>query len=234
MDAEVPGPRPVRPDAVLRVSELGVRFASTVAVDSVSFSIDRGEVLALVGESGSGKTVTAQAVLGLLPTSATARGSVPADGRPGRAPGAGAAEPARRIGPPGAVGTRRLGRGAWPARGDGVPGAADGPEPGQDGRLAAGRGAARPSGDRPSRGPEPSRRAVEDGRHPGARGARRRLPASAVRRPEAAGGDRPGPGQRPGAADRRRADHGARRERAGGDPAAAGRSAASDSAWPCC
>ena len=74
--AEVPGPRPVRPDAVLRVSELGVRFPSTVAVDSVSFSIDRGEVLALVGESGSGKTVTAHAVLGLLPSSATARGSV--------------------------------------------------------------------------------------------------------------------------------------------------------------
>jgi len=61
---------------VLRVSELGVRFPSTVAVDSVSFSIDRGEILALVGESGSGKTVTAHAVLGLLPSSATARGSV--------------------------------------------------------------------------------------------------------------------------------------------------------------
>ena len=74
--AEVPGPRPVRPDAVLRVSELGVRFPSTEAVDSVSFSIDRGEILALVGESGSGKTVTAHAVLGLLPSSAVARGSV--------------------------------------------------------------------------------------------------------------------------------------------------------------
>ena len=61
---------------MLRVSELGVRFPSTVAVDSVSFSIDRGEILALVGESGSGKTVTAHAVLGLLPSSATARGSV--------------------------------------------------------------------------------------------------------------------------------------------------------------
>src|SRR6478736_2766224 len=74
--AEVPGPRPVHPDAVLRVSELGVRFPSTVAVDSVSFSIDRGEILALVGESGSGKTVTAHAVLGLLPSSATVQGSV--------------------------------------------------------------------------------------------------------------------------------------------------------------
>ena len=73
---EHPGPRPVRPHAVLRVAELGVSFPSTVAVDSVSFSIDRGEILALVGESGSGKTVTAHAVLGLLPSSATVRGSV--------------------------------------------------------------------------------------------------------------------------------------------------------------
>ncbi|HEU5485299.1 MAG TPA: ABC transporter ATP-binding protein, partial [Microlunatus sp.] len=46
------------------------------AVESVSFSLDRGEILALVGESGSGKTVTAQAILGLLPPSATTSGSV--------------------------------------------------------------------------------------------------------------------------------------------------------------
>src|SRR6478735_7442487 len=85
-ESEVPGPRPVRPDAVLRVSELGVRFGSTAAVDSVSFSVDRGEILALVGESGSGKTVTAQAVLGLLPSSATVRGSVQLSDDPGQRP----------------------------------------------------------------------------------------------------------------------------------------------------
>lgn len=75
-ELEPPGPRPVRPDAVLRISELTVRFGTRAAVESVSFSIDRGEILALVGESGSGKTVTAYATLGLLPTSATAQGSV--------------------------------------------------------------------------------------------------------------------------------------------------------------
>lgn len=75
-ELEPPGPRPIHPDAVLRISELTVRFGARTAVESVSFSIDRGEILALVGESGSGKTVTAYATLGLLPDTATAHGSV--------------------------------------------------------------------------------------------------------------------------------------------------------------
>ncbi|MBF0193179.1 MAG: ABC transporter ATP-binding protein [Magnetococcales bacterium] len=40
------------------------------AVDKISFSINRGETLALVGESGSGKTVASLSLLRLLPTSA--------------------------------------------------------------------------------------------------------------------------------------------------------------------
>ncbi len=72
-----PGPRPIRPDAVLRVEDLVVDFGTgRPAVDHVSFSVERGEVLALVGESGSGKTVTAQAVLGLLPRTARTSGSI--------------------------------------------------------------------------------------------------------------------------------------------------------------
>ncbi len=43
-----------------------VRGEEIVAVRDVSFSLGRGETLALVGESGSGKTTTAQAVIGLL------------------------------------------------------------------------------------------------------------------------------------------------------------------------
>ncbi|SMG47324.1 dipeptide ABC transporter ATP-binding protein [Agreia pratensis] len=56
---------------VVRVSGLTVRFGQTVVVDSVSLSVAAGECLAIVGESGSGKTLTARALLGLLPDGAS-------------------------------------------------------------------------------------------------------------------------------------------------------------------
>ena len=54
---------------LLEVSDLKVSFAvedgTVQAVDSVSFSVGRGEVVAIVGESGSGKSVTAMTLMGL-------------------------------------------------------------------------------------------------------------------------------------------------------------------------
>src|SRR3546814_8175061 len=44
------------------------------AVDKVSFRIPHGGTVALVGESGSGKSVTAQAIMGILPHLATVSG----------------------------------------------------------------------------------------------------------------------------------------------------------------
>ncbi|MDC0156556.1 ABC transporter ATP-binding protein [Verrucomicrobia bacterium] len=43
------------------------RAGTTRAVDDVSFSIDKGEIVGVVGESGSGKSVTCHTLLGLLP-----------------------------------------------------------------------------------------------------------------------------------------------------------------------
>ena len=44
------------------------RAGTTKAVDDVSFSLEKGEILGIVGESGSGKSVTCYSLLGLLPT----------------------------------------------------------------------------------------------------------------------------------------------------------------------
>lgn len=59
---------------VLRVENLRISYRSQhrwqEVVHNVSFSLQRGEMLAFVGESGSGKTTTAQAIIGLLANNA--------------------------------------------------------------------------------------------------------------------------------------------------------------------
>ena len=58
-------------DPLLSVENLSVAFhqggKTQIAVDDISFSIGKGETLALVGESGSGKSVSALSILKLLP-----------------------------------------------------------------------------------------------------------------------------------------------------------------------
>jgi len=68
---------------LLDVAGLGVRFGRRriEAVHEVSFSLESGQRLGVIGESGSGKTVTALAVMGLLPENAHVSGSVVLDGR---------------------------------------------------------------------------------------------------------------------------------------------------------
>ncbi|MGC8890037.1 MAG: ABC transporter ATP-binding protein [bacterium] len=58
-------------EVLLEVKDLVKVFGSgksaVKAVDGVSFSIERGEIISLLGESGSGKTTTARIILKLLP-----------------------------------------------------------------------------------------------------------------------------------------------------------------------
>ena len=63
--------RPKHAAPLLDVRDLSVEFLgegpSALAVDRVSFSVAKGEIVGLVGESGSGKTVSALSILRLLP-----------------------------------------------------------------------------------------------------------------------------------------------------------------------
>src|SRR5699024_11739378 len=59
-------------DKLLEVNDLHVSFntyaGEVKAVRGIHFSIEKGESVAIVGESGCGKSVTADSILGLLPT----------------------------------------------------------------------------------------------------------------------------------------------------------------------
>lgn len=73
-------------NVLLEVEDLHVSFATPVgqvnAVNSISYTLHRHEVMGIVGESGSGKTVEALTIMGLLGTNATVdSGSIRFDGQ---------------------------------------------------------------------------------------------------------------------------------------------------------
>ena len=59
---------------ILQVEALKVTIAGNPVVDGVSFEVGEGEILSVVGESGCGKSMTAFAVMGLLPKAARLAG----------------------------------------------------------------------------------------------------------------------------------------------------------------
>lgn len=75
-DQEVPGSSPggrditMPSDAVLNIQNLRKEYKNVTAVDGISFSVKRGEIVGLLGPNGAGKTTTISMILGLLePTS---------------------------------------------------------------------------------------------------------------------------------------------------------------------
>jgi peptide/nickel transport system ATP-binding protein len=65
----------------LVIEDLRVSIRGRPVIAGVSFALGDGDRLGLIGESGSGKSLTALAVLGLLPAASTVSGSIRLDGR---------------------------------------------------------------------------------------------------------------------------------------------------------
>ena len=204
----------------LSSQNLSVAFGAKRVVDGVSFTLDRGETLALVGEMRLRQIAhRALAAAACCRRAAATR------------PGASCWTDKQMIGADRATlapGARRRGR-------HGVPGADDQPQSAAPDRPADRRGGHAASARcRPTALRARVIEVLRPGRLRRRRASARRVPASAFRRPAAAGDDRHGAGQRSGVADRRRTDHGAGRHHPGADPEAAGAAEDGASGWRCC
>ena len=68
--------------SLLEIEDLRLDIGTTPILKGIDLTIAKGEVMGLVGESGSGKSMTALAIMQLLPQSARASGRIAFDGAP--------------------------------------------------------------------------------------------------------------------------------------------------------
>ena len=64
------------PSTLLEIDALNVSIGTTQIIKNLSLDLGAGEILGLVGASGSGKSMTALAIMQLLPANAAATGAV--------------------------------------------------------------------------------------------------------------------------------------------------------------
>ena len=65
-----PGPGGLRSNTMIRIENLTKSFGAKNAVDNVSFSVERGDVLGFLGPNGAGKSTTMRMITGFLPPTA--------------------------------------------------------------------------------------------------------------------------------------------------------------------
>lgn len=61
---------------LLSIKNLSIKDSANTYIKNISFTLEEGQTLALVGSSGSGKTLTALAIMGLLPPNFKAEGEI--------------------------------------------------------------------------------------------------------------------------------------------------------------
>ena len=194
---------------------------AVAAVRELSFSIAPGEVLGLVGESGSGKSITALAIMGLLPPTAILSGDITFQNGAVRRTNL-TTLPAEQL--------RHL-RGSRIAMIFQEPMTALNPVMRVGDQIAEAVLAHNPVCK--IRSLEPRRRSPARCRHPRPRAARPQLPAPALRRHAPARHDRHGHRQSPAPAHRRRAHHRARRHHPGSRSSTCSTTCATNSHSPC-
>ena len=67
--------------SLLEIDGLSVSFGAVSALQHVSLSVEKGEILGLAGESGCGKSTLGLAVMGLLAPAANVTGEIRLEGR---------------------------------------------------------------------------------------------------------------------------------------------------------